>query len=364
MSNSYQFLEIAKREADLADIVKYLEKPLGLLEELIKRCHKIANQQKINVDTMETYRQAQKLVNHYLPNLIQRYSEFSFKYRNTVKIKETTKDGKTTSYTAKELLLLDVARVIEQIELLENDFNESQKFEFLVNNRIMATLGQQPDISGELAETKVVLKNQFEYERFIPEQIFTKPDSTVTIHTNLLLEKESYKPIIKAKESSELSPKFKLRLTEFTIITIFMSMIIGGFGIPIYKKYQEEEYMNEVGSDIFRLTYSADWFYKNLEKKEVTSDTIKKFSTDFYQTNPKVKILIEPGKINKDNDSYTINIPDVAEKSCRNLVEYISPKVTVTKVNGIQVNSESVYDVLTACHKDKSTIQFTQKIDN
>lgn len=165
------FLQQAKQQPDLEDAVAYLEEPLIVLGNVMEKYGQDT--------TTEEYRRCLRIVQYHLPKLFGNYCEFSLKYRNTYPIKKLIKNGHTTNYTAKDILLQDLAKIIEEIHILERQLNENNKINFLAHNRLIAQLEAEPQTE---------LPNTFNYSK-----AFTKED----------VEKKSSNP-----KSSGLTPTY------------------------------------------------------------------------------------------------------------------------------------------------------------
>lgn len=186
----YDFIEQANKEPDLKDVVTYLIPALSNIEELISKFEKISLKSKTNIENMVLYQEIDKITHHYLPLLINKYCEFSLQYRNKNIIKTIKKNNQTINCTAKDLLLQDIAKIIEEINIIENKFNDINKFDFLVSNRIISNLGNQStlySLDKECEVESISLENKFNYDTFSKDQLnimFTKPSNTIQLPIN------------------------------------------------------------------------------------------------------------------------------------------------------------------------------------
>lgn len=179
MSNEYVFLEKASNEPDLQDVVGYLKKPLHLLQELDHSYHRLDAKEQSSIENHSFKNQLDNIVQKYLPGLIEEYCKLSFSYRNTSTIKN--EHGK--SYTAKQLLLKNIAKVSEEAIMLQEKFNEHNQFNFLVHDKLALNLGFSPQITGN-TQPALSLANQFDYQNFIESNgdIFKKTEEKLDIN--------------------------------------------------------------------------------------------------------------------------------------------------------------------------------------
>jgi hypothetical protein len=210
----YTFITQAQQEPDLEDFLNYLKQPLVVIKDLFSKYEQTAKSTNTAITQLEGYAELYKIMYSIFPNLIEHYCSFSFTYRNTVKIKEDSKNKDKEWLTAKELLLINTAKLIEEIYILEKNFNESNKFNFLVDNRLIKNFGIQPDILNIETEPEIVLPNQFNYQNYMSkhmENIFTKPQVVIPTLTNNTVEKlktvEDLKIAIKDTKTEEISKK-------------------------------------------------------------------------------------------------------------------------------------------------------------
>lgn len=197
----YPFIEQAQKEQDLQDFLDYLQEPLVIIHDLMSKYQRIAKHSNIPIEEVQGYSHLHKIIYVVFDKMISNYCSFSFTYRNTVKIKETNKEGQVQSYTAKELLLVNTAKIIEEIYLLEKQFNEGSKFNFLVDNRVISNLGFQTQIIQHEYEPEVVLVNKFDYKKYMAtnaEKLFVKP----VVHKPVAM----HKPVERSTTWSDSTP--------------------------------------------------------------------------------------------------------------------------------------------------------------
>lgn len=386
----YTFIEKAQQEADLQDVVKYLQEPLKTIEELFYKFPKLSIASKVDHTNQDLYQECERILNYHLPNLINNYCSFSMKYRNEHIIKTESKNGQTEKYTAKTLLLNDLAKIIEEINIIENKFNDINKMDFLVTNRMIAPLGQQPTfIAPEYETEKVALKNQFNYS------IYSKETTEIPIN-ELSLKQQNFisEPFLDNAVSDTVSqftisffkPKTQILLGICT--SLIIAMIGGNFlsknvsvkttPQPVvvsttvdssynhdytrsnYKKYSRHNY-DDYGYDIppkpidpiavlsynYNINIQLDLIKQKIHNKElqkksfaINNNTI--MNEDTTANNLKNNIAtgyfnIMENTITKNNDSYKITLTNVPEAKCSEVASY-----SYNHYNTININNKNL----------------------
>lgn len=356
---SYEFLKKAQQQPDLEDTVVYLEKPLKILDTLFENYQSISLKSKTKVENLDAYYQAEKIVNYYLPNLINRYCEFSLQYRNQEIIKTETKHGKTVQYTAKELLLADLAKIIEEINILNHQFNEANKFEFLVNNRIISSLGEQPDILKNHPEKKVVLENGFEYEKYeepIPvkkqeafmEQHFVKPEESITSNIEAAISKKPF------------------GISDIILVIGFMAiaMIILFMSVGKVKNTVTEQTLLQ---NLENLQLYSHLYYSKSSNKIITPQQIAKDFGDLPSLNNPFggNIVLESATVSRPHDAYKISVANIPSNSCLNLSETLGRKFKNVTINDKHMPYSTILNekaVTSVCSLEQNTISLTEQI--
>lgn len=182
----YSFYEQIKKEVDLQDLVQYLHHPLEKLKLLQIKLEdykgKPTYETKIEIE--ELIRETNKLENSVFPDLFDNYCKLSLEFRNQKVIKQV-KDSQENiqDLTSKEILLNNVAKLIEYIEVLDDRFYTYFSFEFLVNSRIISNLGYQENYIDKKKES-IVLKNQYVFSHEDARKISAEK---LNIHKNKLI---------------------------------------------------------------------------------------------------------------------------------------------------------------------------------
>lgn len=208
----YSFYETIKKQVDLQDLVEYLNDPLEKLKLLQIKLQEYKNQnlQDNKIEIEELIRETDKLEKTLFPDLINNYCKLSLEFRNNSVIKQTKdKEGNTINYTSKDLLLKNVAKLIEHIDILDEKFYTYFSFEFLVNSRIISDLGYQENFIDNNEKSPVVLKNQYVFSKLDAQKIIDEQLSDTKIKSN---------PIYTRKLKEELlnssGPKLQLKKEE------------------------------------------------------------------------------------------------------------------------------------------------------
>lgn len=104
----YSFYEDIKKEIDLQDLSEYVFNPLNRLKLLELKLNEYKKVEKKNIEIVNS-------------------------------------NNELTKLTSKDLLLNNVAKLIEHIQIIEDKYYSIFSFEILVNRRIISELGFQDD---------------------------------------------------------------------------------------------------------------------------------------------------------------------------------------------------------------------------
>jgi hypothetical protein len=146
--------------------------------------------------------------------MVDNFCNFSFEYRNNEKISI----DENTALTAKEILLKNLAKIIEEVKLIEKDFNRNNSFQTVVQTKILSNYGFQPELSletGKVKKDSVELDNCFDYEKFVENNEFKKPIPT---------QNETEESIVENKVADIANPQSESGM--FSLIVVMISMII------------------------------------------------------------------------------------------------------------------------------------------
>jgi type II secretory pathway pseudopilin PulG len=366
---NYSFIQKAQTQPDLQEVVKYLQKPMSVLDELFDKYNQIALQSKVKLENMDIYRKCDKIIHQHLPKLIDNYCEFSFQYRNETPIKEEIKQGVIKKYTAKDLLLIDLAKVIEEIYILENDFNETNKFETLVTNRIISNLGQPPEIINQEPHKKIVLANEFELDKYqkpiIKEEVFVKPIIKETILDD-------------SNEDTDTSPG-GFSLIEIILVISFMVLAMM-ITFILYEKVSSQQQSTQTTQALAELNNGIHLFYAADSTRQFSTNNLIESNTippnliykkQIVIPNVNLPLSLSETTINAKNDSIDVTVNNLSDTLCLKVIaqsEAIYEKITVNKQiikNNLVANKDQnrqPFDpavAMNSCHSPNNTITFT-----
>lgn len=172
---NYSFMKKAQSQPDLSDFCEYLKKPLLVLEDVLEKYKELKVTKQCATMNMETYHKCDQILEKHLPNMVDSFCNFTFEYRNTNKVKMGDE-----YFTPKEILLKNLAKIIEEIKLIEKDFNDNNVFIAVAQNKVLNNYGYQPEFSletGKITTSKIELENQFDYESHIKNNSFKKSNN-------------------------------------------------------------------------------------------------------------------------------------------------------------------------------------------
>jgi hypothetical protein len=166
----YTFMQKAGEEPDLTDVMGYLAKIVYAVGEIKNR---LAMSERKDASNKDMQNSCEKILTVHLPKLINQYCSLTLKYRNETIVKEITYRNGIVRMTPKDVLLKDLAHLMEETQLLEKSFNESNASEFLSqSNLIQDNFGVQPQIllEGDTQPECITLQDNFDYESYYKKQ--------------------------------------------------------------------------------------------------------------------------------------------------------------------------------------------------
>ena len=348
----YEFLDKAQEQPDLQDVVEYLKSPLYTVHELLKRYGKFSIADKTQHDNLEIYYQIDRVINRHLANLIDNYCQFSLKYRNSHPIKKENKNGKTVQYTAKDLLLKDLGKIIEEITLIEERFNEVNKVDFLAKNRIISELGYQKNLLNTETEPEAVnLNNQFNYQNFSQdkiENIFVKPEP---VKPKPQQEAKTLTSVPNQEDIQEaINSKQRISIT-FTALVGF-SMLVASFIFANHepsKPASQPVAIQQPVEKVVSITKPVMQYSRLAQDLELVTSVIHGnhtknpnvllnnqniFDTPLLQANQLRNIsTITDATIKKNNDAFSVAIPAISKKDCEAVVTHSYKRYDTVKIN-------------------------------
>jgi hypothetical protein len=166
----YSFIEKASEEPDLSDVMSYLAKIVYAIDEIKSRLS--LNDKKDDV-ARNIQNSCETILNQRLPKLINQYCSMTLKYRNETVIKETIYRNGIVRLTPKDILLKDLAHLLEEAQILEQSFNETNSEDFLIQSHVIQdNYGVQPQIllNGDTQPERVSLQDNFDYKNYEKNQ--------------------------------------------------------------------------------------------------------------------------------------------------------------------------------------------------
>lgn len=324
----YSFIKKAETQPDLSDAIEYLKKPLTILEELQYKIQNFSINNKVSSVNQDFILQIDKIINYFLPNLFNNYTQLSLEYRNNTFLKSI--DGK--NMTGKDILLYDLGKVINEIYNVEKQFNESNKIHLLANNRIISNLTNNNS-------TEIELENKFNYDTFVnnSEFIFTKQ---IEVEPNEILPDE------KDTESTGIN----ISLIEIVLMLGLFASIIGGVLATYSNISKNQIYSGNITTVQNIITDTKSLFqssnsYTGLSNSLLISahainlENIKILNNHIItQNNWGIDVFENKNR----NKSFTIRIFNIDQQSCMMLEKDFNPFLDVESIN--------------SCNKDLNTV--------
>lgn len=340
-------------QPDLQDILSYLKIPLKKLEIIDQQLTSFSAKQKESIDISELFKKVTKLKNKHLIKVINNYCKLDLEYRNTVIIKEYQNNNELIKYTSKDILLQSLGKLIEEIEILYNDFNK-----YYNNGLAINSLTQELNNGIEINNSS--LKN-LEYNNVTEIEIIE--DKKISIKDEVFVKEENQSTLLQEIDyflRSPLGPLFlllcfyivstlmvytlynKVQLKNVTHITekIITDMLVGA---P--KEYPRKNYNGLNESLLYKKGHMHNAYIEN----------------GHYITPFGGKISISATTIDKKDDSFIIEAQLLPEKSCNQIATNLQAKhPKLMKINDKVVIQDGFIDtskVQQACSLEYNNIK-------
>lgn len=237
-----QILEKIETEVDLKDDVAIsLKGSCDKLGSILKSLEKLTLSEKTSRGNIDLPFRIDRVINKHIPDIISNYLNFSIQYRNTQKI-EYNGEKKTP----KEIVLEQVSQVIKEVEEIEHDFYEVNKFALKAQGRYL---------EGKYGKAENIIKNNFNYDNYIDENknkevVFSNKlstnnehDQTIEYDDSDLIDDNVVVPNKETKTPNDLGEMF---------ITIFfvIAMIIGLVNLFPNSDEQAKQLENQVTQNL------------------------------------------------------------------------------------------------------------------
>lgn len=366
---TYDFYDLAKEQPDLTDVVDYLKRPILILEDIHNRIKKSSLNDKTDPNIIQINLDCDKIIHRYFPELIENYCNLSIDYRNTSIIKEERKHGQQVRYTAKDLLIKNIATLTEEVLLLEESYNESHSRHLLVQNRLVSELGIHDSLleMEEESPHKVKLENKFDYQAFkkINEDAFFKKEIKGDLAVNTI-KKDPPKAVIKKEE--EIYSGGGISFIElFLMMSLITLLMLGVFTVyndhsNSQKNYYSMELLEQLSYSI-RTLYSSTNGYHNISEEQLIAANV--VSPKFIDNNkliaPYGNVHIKSGNLRFPNDSFTIIFEHIPEKSCVYMVSRSAPEFNRIEINSSVIDAPITPMAAVDNCKDDNLISFIQQ---
>lgn len=389
----FQFYNQLVIQPDVQEIVQDLLPPIKTLENLADKLKNLSQDDVKSAAFVDVATKVERLINKHFPNLVHDYCKLSLEYRNTAIIKRETSNGQQHEYTARDILLKNLSKLIEEIHVVENNFNENYSHKLLVQNRVVNDLGVQKNLLEIETENvkSVSLKNNFDYKNFVKNN----PIPTIEKQENIVKIKD-IEPIVNKSASNKKPPALKGKVSKFLegvdsfdiftssfLVTIIC--VLGGGTYAMYANHQNQIDVNNEARNIMELSSSIQSFYTSLavmEPDKYQEDNYKNISVKkliensiipgFSVSNGKYmnkfdgEYIIKPYKLEKAGDSYSIGSENLSYTTCRRLVTEVNTVFAIININGKVMkkknhNNLSPENIKSACSLNKNNVEFVNR---
>lgn len=368
---NFQFYNELIKQPDVEEVIQELLPSLKTLENLNEKLKQLPKDDLKTASFAEVSNKVERLINKHFPNLVHDYCKLSLEYRNTAIIKrETAKDG-INEYTAKDILLKNLSKLIEEIHVADHEFNDNYSHKLLVQNRIVNDLGVQKNLLEIETENvkPVELKNKFDYKNFIKNNPL--PNIEKQNPTQVL------KPVIPSAEKKQKKPSVFSKIISNIVPVGIIVLFLGSFGGTFYMMYSGTQNhidvmntaktMMELNNDIRNIYYDST---EQINYKDLNLEKLReyKFVSDLsivdgkYANKFEGQYIIKPYTLENKNDSYSVETTNLSEKTCIKLAKEISPAFIRLTINDkIIRESPTAVDlnsIITACSLDQNKVGY------
>ena len=355
---TFKFYNQLTVQPDLQDIVQYISEPLQILENLKTRLDNLPSDHRTNF--AEVLNKVERLINKHFPDLTEDYCRLSLDYRNTAIIKKEHFEGQLHEYTSKDILLKNFSKLIEEIYILEHNFNENYSHKLLISHRVVEQMGVQKTLVNterkKEAVQPVVLKNQFDYNHFKKSE----PKPEVVHVTHKVIEKET-----EVKDTTEKSSVCNISLFEVTLIFCFIALALLMFlsskleqSNKAAQKISQFEILSNAIEENFTIYKNINIDINQLANKRLTNANSIKHGK--YNNTFDGQIIVASNSINNVNDSFFVAATNIPFVLCPQIVTGLNStikntdKVLVNETLVVQNGSVDMDSVINSCNLDNS----------
>jgi hypothetical protein len=317
---TYEFLNKAQSQPDLVDFCEYIKKPLSILNDINYRYKELQLTKRVEPENLETYYKVDVILEKHLPEMVDNFCNFSFDYRNSKNI-----DIGDICITPKELLLKNLAKIIEEVQIIETDFNRNNSFHAVVQNKFLNNYGYQSQLGLEkeqVTSNNIQLENKFNYQDFVENNDFKHLKK---IELNL---SEEQKSITENKQPLAQWINSKLsKMNNFHKLCIGIGTLVClSVGSYIYYDSQKND---RLISNLSILQAETQKLHKDKNYEKVSMNELlaeAEIGTYNSYTPWNTTIEVKPVKINNSANSFAIQFDSVgkeAKQVCEALSEIV-----------------------------------------
>lgn len=342
----YLFYEEIKKEIDLQDLVSYLEDPLKRLKVLELKIEEYATENKNHEDILRLTEEINKLTKVLFPDLIHNYCKLSLEFRNKNVIKQIKNNNHTIGLTSKDLLLKNIAKLIEHIQLMEDKFYKCFSFDFLVDSRVISELGFQKNYLDEVKEL-VVLENKYVFSKTDADKSIEKTLNKKGTNTKLLEknnEEESIDVLLEKKQKDERKKEEEQNsFNRFVGISfLVLAFLITTVAVTLINKDKMKKNDIQSKSRAFISSNLSAEDVKNVLKEindNINNIKITKELEEKYKES--IVIMNNVNKLQNINDKEKISFKDINYINLINNGFTLSPQKILLDSNTMKYNASS-----------------------
>lgn len=356
-----------KLQPDLQDAVIYLKAPLEKLQIIEQQLNYLPDNEKDSLIYSQLVSKVNKLKNKHFNNLINNYCSLDLEYRNTIIIKEEKINNEVVKYTSKDILLQNLGKLIEEIEILNHELHINYNIERLNNSPLINVSednSNNESFTTNIVESEHIDNYELEKEINIKNDIFIKEENTHTLN----------KKNDRFNLFDEIGYIFSGARSEifFTIGFIIIATLMV---YNLYDVVREKNLTRMTGSFINDIVidtkkdfpdkiytkvninnlYNKDYFNKDYVNTKYVKNINGKYINLFGGN-----VRVEPTTIEKKDDSFVITLESIPQEVCENLpVKLQENHPKLVKVNDVVIIKDGFIDIETSsdvCSLDQNKL--------
>lgn len=344
---NFLFYQQILNQSDLQDVAQTILSPLHTLNALNDKLNSLSVEEKHNPKFTEVSIKVENLIHKHFPTLVDNYSKLDFEYRNTVIIKKEENQG----YTAKEIFLKNIGKLIEDIQIVSHEFNNNYSHELLVQNRIFNNLGLQKNIflaENQLEHIKpVIIENNFDYNNFkqLNPQVFIKPEINIKSLEDKKIVNSDKDIILKTKQKNH--NRLFNTLCVAGISSLFVLCFVNSFNM-----LDNSNRVNHTLGSVWKIINGSQFLYvdqanykglnENIVSQARLTDQIDGLVTGYNTT-----INVSDTTIMQPYDSIKVTLNDMPQESCSVLTEKLAQmNIDKVKVNNHLLVNDGMVDLV------------------